>query len=50
MSASFTYGRKVVDPNGTKYVTAWKAYMTKGGCLIHFSKFNDDDAKATWWK
>ena len=50
VSASFTYGRKVVDPNGTKYVTAWKAYMAKGGCLIHFSKFNDDDAKASWWK
>ena len=49
-SASFTYGRKVVDPNGTKYATAWKTYMTHGGCLIHFSKFNDEDAKADWWK
>ena len=42
--------KKVVDPSGTKFANAWKEYMKNGGCLIKFSKFNSEDANATWWK
>lgn len=51
-AASYTYAKKVCDQKygANAFTSAWKQYMTHGGCLIHFSKFNSEDANASWWK
>ena len=47
IAASFTQMRKVT---GARYEAAFREYMKHGGCLIKFSKFNSEDANASWWK
>lgn len=52
VTKSFTAMKKVCDkyygPNA--FNKAFNDYMKYGGCTIKFSKFNSEDAKATWWK
>ena len=52
VTKSFTAMKQICDKYyGTNaFSKAFSEYMKYGGCTIKFSKFNSEDAKATWWK
>ena len=54
MSSSFTDMIKVCERyyGLSRVHSAWKQYISKGGCTIWFTKFQNDDKNiknSTWW-